>query len=108
MTLDICFQRLLDATDKLVDSSKRLEETKREIIETEEIAVHTMRNLRGQTEQIQRTHQRLGDVDDNLSRARNLVTSMTRRAYANKAMLTIVAGIIILALFIIIIRKITG
>ena len=65
-----------------------------------------MRNLRGQTEQIQRTHQRLGDVDDNLSTARNLITSMTRRAYANKAFLTAISALIIIILLVVIIRKI--
>jgi len=98
----------MDSTDKLSDSTKKLEQTKRELYETEDIAITTMRDLRGQTDQIRRTRGRLDDVDSNLGTARNLVTTMTRRAYANKAILTAVAILIIIVILYVIIRKITG
>jgi vesicle transport through interaction with t-SNAREs protein 1 len=101
-------QRLTDASDRLEESSKRLEEARREITETEDIAMTTMRTLRGQTEQIQRTRGRLDDVDSNLSSARVLVTTMTRRAYQNKALLYCVSFSIAFVIILVLVRKITG
>ena len=98
----------MDSTDKLHASSQRLEETKRDLFETEDIAITTMRDMRSQTEQIRQTRGRLEDVDDNLGTARNLITSMTRRAYANKAILTAVAALILFVLLYVIARKISG
>lgn len=98
----------MDTTDKLNQSTERLKETKRELYETEDIAITTMRDLRGQTDQIRRTRGRLDDVDSNLGVARNLITTMTRRAYANKAILSVVAALILLVLLYVIVRKITG
>lgn len=100
--------RLTEATDRLEHSSKQLEEARREVQETEDIAMTTMRTLRGQTEQIQRTHGRLQDVDGNLSNARQLVTTMTRRAYQNKALLYCVSFSIAIVILVVLVRKITG
>ena len=100
--------RLTESSDRFEQSSKRLEEARQEVQETEDIAMTTMRTLRGQTEQIQRTRGRLEDVDSNLSSARQLVTTMTRRAYQNKALLYCVSFTIALVILIVLVRKITG
>ena len=98
----------MDSTDKLSNSTRKLEEAKRELFETEDIAISTMRDLRAQTDQIRSTRGRLDDVDSNLGTARSLITTMTRRAYANKALLTGVAILIFIVLLYVIIRKIAS
>jgi len=87
--------RLLAANESLQTSTTRLEQTQRIVSDTEEIGVSILGDLSQQRETLQGTRDKLRGVDTDLARSRKILTSMARRAVANKF---IMVGIII-ALF---------
>ncbi|KAF4662074.1 Vacuolar protein sorting-associated protein 16 [Perkinsus chesapeaki] len=92
-------QRLMDSTEMLRDSSQQLHEAKRTALETEDVAVGVMSDLRSQREVISRAGNNLNEVDSNLTTARRTINTMARRAMANRMVLTIIAIAIGLAIF---------
>ncbi|EER11999.1 vesicle transport V-snare protein vti1a, putative [Perkinsus marinus ATCC 50983] len=101
-------QRLMDSTEMLRDSSSQLRDAKRTALETEDIAVGVMSDLRSQREVISRTGNSLNEVDSNLATARRTISTMARRAMANRMVLTAIAIAIGLAILYIFYRKIAG
>ncbi|KAG8465293.1 hypothetical protein KFE25_002600 [Diacronema lutheri] len=90
--------RLLQSTQSLGQSTTRLEQTNRIVHETEEIGSAVLLDLAQQRETLQSTRDKLRGVDTDLVRSRKILSSMARRAVANKF---IMVGIILaLALFI--------
>ena len=57
-------------------SAKLLEASRRTAIETEEIATATLSEMRKQRDQINRTHERVDQVEENLRQSNQTLNSM--------------------------------
>lgn len=65
----------------------RLEDARRTALETEEIGMGVMSDLRDQRETISRTQGHVRDVGGQLNTSAKLLTDMARRAMTNRAIL---------------------
>ena len=65
----------------------RLEDARRTALETEEIGMGVMSDLRDQRETISRTQGHVHDVGGQLNTSAKLLTDMARRAMTNRAIL---------------------
>ena len=85
-----------------MEQHAKLEQGKRTALEAEGVAIETMKNLQGQREQLERASYNNRDIADNLSRSNKLITTMTKRAIANKAiMFGVIALMVLLMIFIV-------
>lgn len=66
----------MSSTERLQESSKRLDETRRTALETEDIAMGTLAELRKQREQLQGTRKKVDQVDANLNESNKTINSM--------------------------------
>lgn len=66
----------MSSTERLKESSKRLDETRRTALETEDIAIGTLGELRKQREQLQGTRKKVDQVDANLNESNKTINSM--------------------------------
>jgi vesicle transport through interaction with t-SNAREs protein 1 len=66
----------MSSTERLQESSKRLDETRRTALETEDIAVGALAELRKQREQLQGTRKKVDQVDANLNESNKTINSM--------------------------------
>jgi vesicle transport through interaction with t-SNAREs protein 1 len=66
----------MSSTERLKESSKRLDETRRTALETEDIAIGTLAELRKQREQLQGTRKKVDQVDANLNESNKTINSM--------------------------------
>eukprot|EP00389_Voromonas_pontica_P010942 GDKH01016693.1.p1 GENE.GDKH01016693.1~~GDKH01016693.1.p1 ORF type:complete len:224 (+),score=27.03 GDKH01016693.1:195-866(+) len=101
-------QRLLEVENKLKAGNDELRMANRVALETEEVAMGTVTELRGQREQIGRMRANMGTVSSNLDTARQLVNNMSRRAVQNKAMLYGVSALLVLTILYILYAKVFG
>ena len=62
-------------------------------------------NLHGQRETIERSRQTLAGADDNISKARKVLSAMARRVIQNKIIIYAVIGFLLLAIAIILYVK---
>jgi len=88
-------KQLLVSHQKLDDTSASLHNAHQISVATENIGADVMHNLHGQRQQLERTRDNLGLIDDNMTRGRKILSSMARRIATNKLIL---AFIIILLL----------
>lgn len=100
--------RLVDSTDKLRASSQKLEEAKRTVLETEEIGMDIMGDLRGQREVILRTRNNMGEISENFGSARRILVSMGRRITTNKLGTVAAVGILAVALILLVVIMLGG
>jgi len=95
-------ERLLNTNMMAMEQHAKLEQGKRTALEAEGVAIETMKNLQGQREQLERASYNNRDIADNLSRSNKLITTMTKRAIANKAiMFGVIALMVLLMIFIV-------
>ncbi|MBW0477722.1 hypothetical protein O181_017437 [Austropuccinia psidii MF-1] len=94
-------ERLLKANQLLESSSGRLDSSHRIALETEELGVGILRDLRGQREQIEGTRDTLRDADGHIDKASNTLNKMIRRMNRQRLISgAIIAVLVILILFI--------
>lgn len=92
--------RVAGATDELQRGQKQLEDAKRLALETEDIGLDVMSDLRQQREVILRSRQNMGVVDTELGSARRILKSMGQRAMANKMLVYVVVAVMLTALIV--------
>merc|ERR1719487_227014 len=98
--------RYRGTTQKIRETTNRVEEAKRTAMETENIGIEIMSDLRSQRETILRTQDHVRDVDSNLSRSRQLLISMGKRAATNKLILSGVIVMLVAAIIYVLYTKI--
>lgn len=92
--------RVAGATDELQRGQKQLEDAKRLALETEDIGLDVMSDLRQQREVILRSRQNMGVVDTELGSAGRILKSMGQRAMANKMLVYVVVAVMLIALIV--------
>jgi vesicle transport through interaction with t-SNAREs protein 1 len=97
--------RLLHGNQKLDETSDRLQNTERIAVETEGIGVSVLGELSNQRQQLERTRDNLGKIDDNITRSRKILASMSRRIATNKMILAFIILILAAAIGLIVYFK---
>ncbi|GAX73418.1 hypothetical protein CEUSTIGMA_g870.t1 [Chlamydomonas eustigma] len=88
-------ERMLTATQRMERSTQNLTYAKETLDRTQEDGANILTELQRQRETIERSRNTLQDADDNISKARKVLSSMARRVMQNKI---IMAGIILFLL----------
>jgi len=88
--------RLLAANETLAASTARLEEAHRAALETEQIGIGVMSDLRQQRDVILRTRGNVGEIGHNTGIAGRFLDDMSRRANANKLLVYGAGGLTVL------------
>mmetsp|Transcript_57664 Transcript_57664/g.163726 ORF Transcript_57664/g.163726 Transcript_57664/m.163726 type:complete len:221 (+) Transcript_57664:2-664(+) len=91
-------ERLLDINENMNTSSRRLNEATRTALETEQIGIDVMSDLRQQRDVILRARGNVGEVGSNTTLAKRLLDTMTRRANQNRQLVWAVAVLMVLML----------
>mmetsp|Transcript_67463 Transcript_67463/g.173743 ORF Transcript_67463/g.173743 Transcript_67463/m.173743 type:complete len:228 (+) Transcript_67463:44-727(+) len=91
-------ERLLTANEGLAQSTSRLEEAHRQALETEQIGIGVMSDLRQQRDVIMRTRGNVGEIGRNTGIAGRFLDSMARRANSNKMMVYGVSALMVVML----------
>ena len=89
-----------DMNQSMLDASRKLTEAKRTALESEQIGIDVMSDLRQQREVMERSRENMGKVGQNYSAAGRTLDSMLRRADQNKRMVYMIAGLMLLMLVI--------
>jgi len=97
--------RLLSTAQKLDTTSDRLQNAHRIAIETEDIGTDVLADLGNQRQQLERTRDTLGIVNDNITKSRRILTSMGRRVATNKMILAFIIVILLAAIGLIVYFK---
>ncbi|GLC35551.1 hypothetical protein PLESTB_000194800 [Pleodorina starrii] len=98
--------RMLSATSKLEQSNDRLQQGKKLLVETEELGTGILANLAAQRETILHSRDALHGADDNIGKARKILSSMGRRMLQNKLIMFGIIGFLLAAIIIIIYFKV--
>lgn len=99
--------RLLMSTEKLNHSSSRIKESRRTMLETEELGVSILHDLHQQRQSLLHANNTLHGVDDNISRSKKILTSMSRRMSRNKWIIGSIITVLVLAIISILYYKLT-
>ncbi|KAM3853955.1 vesicle transport through interaction with t-SNAREs homolog 1B isoform 1-T1 [Vipera latastei] len=81
---------LLQGTESLNRATQSLDRTHQIAAETDQIGSDIIEELGGQREQLERTKGRLVNTNENLSRSRKILRSMSRRLMTNKLLLSVI------------------
>ncbi|KAB2002016.1 hypothetical protein ERO13_D11G035500v2 [Gossypium hirsutum] len=100
--------RLLMSTERLNQSTDRIKESRRTMLETEELGVSILQDLHQQRQSLLHAHSTLHAVDDNISKSKKILTTISRRINKNKLILSSIIGALILAILIILYIKLVG
>ncbi|MBA0616896.1 hypothetical protein Godav_026383 [Gossypium davidsonii] len=119
--------RLLMSTERLNQSTDRIKESRRTMLETEELGVSILQDLHQQRQSLLHAHStvrvssnliqryqhcflhlQLHAVDDNISKSKKILTTISRRINKNKLILSSIIGALILAILIILYIKLVG
>ncbi|GJQ11200.1 hypothetical protein GpartN1_g2991.t1 [Galdieria partita] len=98
-------QKFVSVSGKLEKGNEVLHNSRKTLEETEQVTRGILEDLSAQRQTILHTREGLSKIDAALLRSRGLLSSMTRRALANKLILYIVAAIFALAGLFIVISK---
>lgn len=93
-------RRLLENTEMLDRSTRRLDHGYKVTLETERIGAQVIEDLSSQRETIQRSRQRLGEMNSNLGKSSRLLSGMMRRIIQNRLLLLGV-GLVLLIIIIV-------
>ncbi|EIM23755.1 V-snare-domain-containing protein [Wallemia mellicola] len=91
---------LLDA-DRMDNTNARLENSHRIALDTEDVGAEILRNLRQQREQIENTHNTLGEADTGIDRSMRTLKKMWRHSIKQKAVTWLIIGILVLLILIV-------
>ncbi|XP_053130516.1 vesicle transport through interaction with t-SNAREs homolog 1B [Hemicordylus capensis] len=81
---------LLQGTESLNRASQSIERSHQIAAETDQIGTDIIEELGGQREQLERVKSRAVNTNENLSKTRKLLRSMSRRFMTNKLLLSII------------------
>jgi len=98
-------ERLLAGTEILGDGSRRLTETQRVALETEDLGVDILRNLRGQRETIENARDTLRGADSNIDRASGTIKKMIRQMYKQRVIISAISVFFVLLILVILYFK---
>ncbi|KAL6762524.1 Qb-SNARE, VTI1-family [Haematococcus lacustris] len=87
--------KMLTATQRLEKTNDVLQYGREQLQQTEDLGASILQNLHSQRETIMHSKDTLASADDNISKARKLLSDMTRRMMQNKL---IMAGVILFLL----------
>jgi len=96
---------LLRDHDRLNDMTGRLDNTRRVAYETEAIGVNILTDLDQQGQTLQGARDRVGDIDESLTRGRRILRAMSRRVITNKLILMFIVLLLLGANFFVIYFK---
>ncbi|KAA8547960.1 hypothetical protein F0562_004389 [Nyssa sinensis] len=99
--------RLLMSTERLNKSSDRVRESRRTMLETEELGVSILQDLHQQRQSLLHANNTLHGVDDNISKSKKVLTSMSRRMSRNKWIIGSVIAVLVLAIILILYFKLS-
>ncbi|EKF26830.1 hypothetical protein MOQ_009461 [Trypanosoma cruzi marinkellei] len=92
--------QMMQNTEKVRQASGKLNQAERLLNETEETGATVMKNLRTQTETIQRIHATTTDVNEELSEVSKILTKMHRTMVKHKSMLIGIILMLIVLIFV--------
>lgn len=98
----------METTERLARTGERIRESQRSLAETEDLGVSILQDLQGQRETIQRSREALHGADDTIARSRKILSSMSRRATANKFVFYGVSSVLAIAMLIILFHKLAN
>jgi len=101
-------QRLMDTSERLQDGTRRIDDARRVALETEEIGIDVMSDLRGQRDVILRTRNHMTEIDNNLDASRRTLTAMGRRVVTNKVILGAIVVLLAITLILELVIKLRG
>ncbi|KAG8366927.1 hypothetical protein BUALT_Bualt16G0018900 [Buddleja alternifolia] len=90
--------RLLMSTERLNKSSNRVRESRKVMLETEELGVSLLHDLHQQRHSLLHANNTLHGVDDNMSRSKKIITSISRRMDRNKWTIGAIITVLVLAI----------
>ncbi|KAK6129275.1 hypothetical protein DH2020_036984 [Rehmannia glutinosa] len=99
--------RLLMSTGKLNNSSNRIRESRQVMLETEELGVSLLQDLHQQRQSLLHADNTLHGVDDNVSRSKRVVISMSRRMSRNKWIIGAIISVLVLAIVLVLYFKLS-
>ncbi|CAA3001571.1 vesicle transport v-SNARE 13 [Olea europaea subsp. europaea] len=82
--------RLLVSTERVNKSSDRIQESRKVMLETEDLGIALLQDLHQQRQSLSHANNTLHGVDDNVSRSKRIITSMSRRMNRNKWIIAII------------------
>eukprot|EP00883_Tetradesmus_obliquus_P012311 jgi/Sobl393_1/5154/SZX67987.1 len=97
--------RMLAATERMQKTSDRLQVGKQQLAETEELGVTILQDLARQRETITHARDTLHGADDNISKARKVLGTMSKRIVQNKIIMFGIVAFLLAAIFLIIYVK---
>ncbi|XP_044514101.1 vesicle transport through interaction with t-SNAREs homolog 1B-like [Gracilinanus agilis] len=81
---------LLQGTESLNRATQRIERSHRIATETDQIGAEIIEELGDQRDQLERTKSRLVNTNENLSKSRKILHSMSRKVATNKLLLSMI------------------
>lgn len=100
--------RMLQSTERLQKTSERLQLGKQQLAETEELGVTILGDLARQRETIIHARDTLHGADDNISKARRVLSTMSKRVMANKIIMFGISACLLLGIILIIYYRVKG
>nr|GMC72001.1 vesicle transport V-SNARE 13-like [Ipomoea batatas] len=100
-------QRLMMSTERLNQSSDRIREGRKVMLETEELGVSILQDLHQQRQSLLHAHNTLHGVDDNISRSKKILTTMSRRMSKNKWIIGSIIAVLVIAIILILYFKLS-
>ncbi|CAN4088432.1 unnamed protein product [Withania somnifera] len=98
-------QRLMMSTERLNRSSDRIRDSRRTMLETEDLGVSILHDLHQQRQSLLHAHETLHGVDDNISRSKKILTTMSRRMSRNKWIIGSIIAVLVLAILLVLYFK---
>lgn len=98
-------QRLMMSTERLNRSSDRIRESRKTMLETEDLGVSILQDLHQQRQSLLHAHDTLHGVDDNISRSKKILTTMSRRMSRNKWIIGTIIAVLVLAILLVLYFK---
>ncbi|CAI9752702.1 unnamed protein product [Fraxinus pennsylvanica] len=99
--------RLLVSTGRLNKSSDRIRDSRKVMLETEDLGVSLLQDLHQQRQSLSHANNTLHGVDDNVSRSKRIITSMSRRMNRNKWIIGAVTTVLVIAIIVILYFKLS-
>ncbi|XP_028753682.1 vesicle transport v-SNARE 13-like isoform X3 [Neltuma alba] len=99
--------RLLMSTERLNQSADRIKASRKTMLETEELGVSILQDLHQQRQSLLHAHQTLHGVDDNISKSKKILSSMSKRMSRNKWIVGSFIIAVVLAILLILYFKLT-
>ncbi|KAJ8550673.1 hypothetical protein K7X08_000043 [Anisodus acutangulus] len=100
-------QRLMMSTERLNQSSDRIRQGRKVMLETEELGVSILQDLHQQRQSLLHAHDTLHGVDDNTSRSKKILTTMSRRMSRNKWIIGSIIAVLVFAILFILYFKLS-